>query len=144
VHGVLEHLTNREVEKAVLRRAFVKASHYGMDIMGRGGGIGGGASNPSPATITINNSSMEGGSSPKSLKIDPMLIADIYRDMIIPLTKDVEIRYIFRRLNQRPPTPDTYYHLCRGPMDAFDGYEKLRNMNASAISDSYREFFSPS
>ena len=52
-------------------------------------------------------------------KIEPMLIADIYRDMIIPLTKDVEVRYLFYRVGILPPAPDTYFSLCRGPLDAF-------------------------
>ena len=81
-----------KVERRVLRRAFVKASTYGQDITGTTEGY----------------------------KIDPMLIADIYRDMIIPLTKDVEVRYLFHRVGFSPPTPDTYYSRCRGPLDAFD------------------------
>lgn len=79
----------------------MKASHYGRDI-----------------TDTSECS-----------KIDPMLIADIYRDMIIPLTKDVEVRYIYRRLGVSPPPPDTYYEYCRGPMDAFDDIEALKKYN---------------
>ena len=100
VMGILKMLTNKEVERGVIRRAFLKASQYGKDI----------TSPPAPsaaaAAVTApdppKNSSfaamfrsvdmkMEG------YKVDPMLIADIYRDMIIPLTKDVEVRYLFRR-----------------------------------------------
>ena len=43
----------------MLRRAFTKASTYGQDVTGASEGC----------------------------KVDPMLIAEIYRDMIIPLTK---------------------------------------------------------
>lgn len=39
--------------------------------------------------------------------------------MIIPLTKDVEVRYLFNRVGVEPPTPDTYFNLCAGPYDAF-------------------------
>lgn len=95
VTGLMAQLTNVEVERRVLRRAFVKASTYGQDITGLTEGF----------------------------KVDPMLIADIYRDLIIPLTKDVEVRYLFLRVGIDPPSPDTYYHLCRGPMDAFDDPE---------------------
>jgi chorismate mutase len=63
VTGIVDLLTNVEVEKRVLRRAFVKASTYGQDITGLTEGF----------------------------KVEPMLLADIYRDMIIPLTKDVEV-----------------------------------------------------
>ena len=91
--GIIQLLTNTDVERKVLRRAYVKASTYGQDISGEKQGY----------------------------KVDPMLIADIYRDMIIPLTKDVEVRYLFNRLNIEPPPPDTYFELCRGPLDAFEG-----------------------
>eukprot|EP00981_Chlorochromonas_danica_P000771 scaffold183_cov174-Ochromonas_danica.AAC.4 len=96
--GVLEALTNVEVERGVLRRAFIKALHYGQDITG----------------------STEGS------KIEAKLIADIYRDMIIPMTKDVEVRYIYLRMGRHPPPPDVYYAHCRGPLDAFDDKEALR------------------
>mmetsp|Transcript_26180 Transcript_26180/g.57964 ORF Transcript_26180/g.57964 Transcript_26180/m.57964 type:complete len:327 (-) Transcript_26180:208-1188(-) len=98
--GILQLLTNVEVERGVLRRAFVKASRYGQDIKGT-----------EPADTK---------------KIDPMLIVDIYRDMIIPLTKDVEVRYLFHRLGAAPPSPDTYYEHCRGPLDAFEGGEMAK------------------
>eukprot|EP01038_Epipyxis_sp_PR26KG_P005595 gene5595-7723_t len=87
VIGILNNLTNKEVERAVIHRAYHKASTYGQDITGTTEGF----------------------------KVQPMLIADIYRDMIIPLTKDVEVRYLFLRLGKTPPPPDTYYEYCRGP-----------------------------
>lgn len=100
VTAIVDLLTNVEVERRVLRRAFVKASTYGQDITGTTEGY----------------------------KIDPMLIADIYRDMIIPLTKDVEVRYLFHRVGVSPPTPDTYYSRCRGPLDAFDDPRALEEL----------------
>ena len=103
VAGVVAKLTNQEVERNVLRRAFVKASTYGQDIV---------STNPA-ATPPVP-------SGPTGYKIEPMLIADIYRDLIIPLTKDVEVRYLYHRCGVPPPTPDLYYTLCRGPTDAFE------------------------
>ena len=49
-----------------------------------------------------------------------MLIAELYRDMIIPLTKDVEVKYLYERVGFDPPPQDNYFHLCRAPLDAFD------------------------
>ena len=98
VAAILELLTNVEVERRVLRRAFVKASTYGQDITGTTEGY----------------------------KVEPMLIADIYRDMIIPLTKDVEVRYLFRRCGRAPPSAAEYMDKCRGPLDAFDDPESLK------------------
>ena len=103
--AIVDLLTNVEVERRVLRRAFAKASTYGQDITGTTEGY----------------------------KIDPMLIADIYRDMIIPLTKDVEVRYLFHRVGCIPPTPDTYYSRCRGPLDAFDDPKVLEELIVAPI-----------
>lgn len=114
VLGVLELLTNREVERAVLRRAFLKASTYGQDIF-----------SPPTASSTSNSTSMQtsiASNSGGSRKVDPMLIADLYRDMIIPLTKDVEVRYLFHRVGLTPPPPESYYAHCRAPLDAFEDF----------------------
>lgn len=54
-----------------------------------------------------------------------MLIVDIYRDMIIPLTKDVEVRYLYRKLQRKSPEPTSYYPYCRGPLDAFKDVKHL-------------------
>jgi chorismate mutase len=93
--GIIQALTNVEVERKVIRRAFAKASTYGQDVT-------------------------DAGETHLALKVEPMLIADIYRDMIIPLTKDVEVRYLYNRVGLTPPPPDTYFELCRGPADSFD------------------------
>lgn len=96
VAGILALLTNTEVERKVLRRSHLKASTYGQDV-------------------SVSDTSGEG-----ERKVDPMLIADLYRDMIIPLTKDVEVRYLYNRVGAEPPSPDTYFHICAGPRDAFE------------------------
>lgn len=108
VAAVVAKLTNQEVERNVLRRAFVKASTYGQDIVSTNPSISQSGTSPSP------------NPNPTGYKIEPMLIADIYRDLIIPLTKDVEVRYLYHRCGVPPPPPDIYYSLCRGPTDAFD------------------------
>ena len=93
--GVIKLLTNVEVEKKVLKRAYAKASTYGQDI---------GVTGPSLDTDA-------------GYKVDPKLIADIYRDMIIPLTKDVEVRYLYHRAGAVAPPASTYLDDCRGPVD---------------------------
>lgn len=104
VIGILNLLTNVEVERGVIRRAFMKASTYGQDL-----------SSATAINQRINNNLQ----SETNYKVDPMLISDTYRDMIIPLTKDVEVRYLFQRLGETPPPPDTYYEYCYGPTDSF-------------------------
>ena len=36
-------------------------------------------------------------------KVDPAVIESVYRDIVIPLTKDVEVAYLFRRCGKEPP-----------------------------------------
>lgn len=69
--GILEKLTNREVETAVLKRIGHKAATYGRDV-----------DDQSPAC-----------------GLDPTIVQSIYSDYIIPLTKDVEIEYLLVRAN---------------------------------------------
>lgn len=98
--GVLELLTNKAVEEKVLQRAFMKASTYGSDIeipvsspvdggkSGRGDGGGGACA-------------VKGE---RNFKVEPQTIVDIYRDTVIPLTKDVEILYLFQRTGYPCPS----------------------------------------
>jgi len=85
VKGLIEMLTNVEVEQRVLRRSSLKASAYGTDISGETEGY----------------------------KVDPSLISNIYRDMIIPLNKEVQVRYLYRRVGLSPPDVATYKHLLK-------------------------------
>lgn len=83
--------------------------------------------------MLILNGSHFGLGLTEGYKVEPMLIADIYRDLIIPLTKDVEVRYLFLRVGVDPPAPDLYYHLCRGPLDAFDDPDSTKLLIAPSI-----------
>ncbi len=67
--GIMELLTDRDVEERLLARVKRKAETYGQD----------------PGDIT------------KSYKIEPLHVAEIYRRWIIPLTKDVEVDYLLIR-----------------------------------------------
>lgn len=77
--GVMVLLTNAAVEAQVVRRARVKAATYGRD----------------PA-LAVEDA--------QGVKVDPAVIETIYRNFIIPLTKDVEVAYLFRRCGKEPPT----------------------------------------
>ena len=79
----MELLTNREVERKVLQRAKLKASTYGQDISG---------------STSINQTGEE------HYKVEPSIIASIYRNLIIPLTKEVEVRYLYQRTGREYPT----------------------------------------
>jgi len=76
--GVMELLTNAAVEKKVLKRTQAKADTYG--------------------TEPVEDEALK-----KQGKVDPTAIEDIYRKFIIPLTKDIEVAYLFQRCGREPP-----------------------------------------
>lgn len=70
-NGIGDAITNEKVEKKVLERLRLKAKTYGTD--------------PSIAT--------DG-----PVKIDSDAVVNMYRDHVIPLTKEVEVEYLMQRL----------------------------------------------
>ncbi|ODV77566.1 chorismate mutase [Suhomyces tanzawaensis NRRL Y-17324] len=73
VAGIEASITNSAVEQKILERLIEKGESYGTDP------------------------SMKFSQNPQS-KVKPELIAQLYKDWIIPLTKKVEIDYLLRRL----------------------------------------------
>lgn len=74
--GIWDLLTDVKVEDILYKRVENKARNYGS------GGV------------------LDGGPRDE-FKVDPMVIANLYRDFIIPLTKDVEVDYILHRYGAR-------------------------------------------
>ncbi|KAG0222795.1 chorismate mutase aro7 [Actinomortierella wolfii] len=77
--GIMELLTNRKVEEALLRRLRRKAMIYGADITESGD------------IIPEQNSAAS--------KISPDVVVDLYERFVIPLTKEVEVEYLMKRLD---------------------------------------------
>ncbi|KAG5178359.1 chorismate mutase [Tribonema minus] len=77
--GVNELLTNKAVEKKVIERALNKATAYAQEITWE-------------------------GAAGSRFKVRPEAISAIYKDIIIPLTKDVEILYLFQRTGYTCPS----------------------------------------
>ena len=108
--AVMKLLTNSLVEERVLRRAKIKAATYGREplmtqlpvekLSECGNDVSFVAAAAASAVATamdaLESRQLEG-------KIDPAIIEEIYRDFIIPLTKDVEVDYLFRRCGRDPP-----------------------------------------
>jgi len=69
--GINELLTNDLVEERVCQRARIKTVAFGQDAF-------------SDADV--------------GFKVAPNVIVELYRDMIIPLTKQVQVRYLFERV----------------------------------------------
>lgn len=75
--GVRNLLTNSTIEEKVIRRAGMKATMYGQEV------------NEYGFVSDVKKSTAQ--------KIDPSIIEQIYREFIIPLTKDIEVEYLFKR-----------------------------------------------
>jgi len=69
--GILEKLTNAEVEKKLLQRVYNKASTYGQET-----GV---------------------SDADKKYKIEPSRVEELYREYVVPLTKEVEVLYLIER-----------------------------------------------
>lgn len=76
--GIWNRITNEQVENQVLQRIYVKASTYGKD--------------PCSSASATKTSQAER----RFLK--PETIRDIYRDIVIPMTKNVQVAYLMRRI----------------------------------------------
>ncbi|RZC71808.1 hypothetical protein C5167_034984 [Papaver somniferum] len=74
---LMQLLTYEEVEASVKRRVEMKTKTYGQEV---------------------NTSENTDGSDPV-YKIRPSLVADLYGDWIMPLTKEVQVAYLLRRLD---------------------------------------------
>lgn len=70
-------LTYETVEETIKKRVEMKTKTYGQEIV---------------------CSSEEDGADPV-YKIKPRLVADLYGDWIMPLTKEVQVEYLLRRLD---------------------------------------------
>ncbi|KAF9174426.1 chorismate mutase aro7 [Mortierella sp. AD011] len=79
--GIMELLTNRTVEGALLKRLRRKAMIYGHDITESG-------------EIVLDDQQPE-----QNQKIRADVVVDLYERFVIPLTKEVEVDYLLQRLD---------------------------------------------
>jgi chorismate mutase len=68
--AIMDLLTDRAVELKVIERVKLKASTFGQDL----------------------------NSDEKMLRLDPDAVGDLYDEWVMPLTKDVEVEYLLKRL----------------------------------------------
>ena len=111
-NGVMVLLTNEEVKKQVLTWARLKASTYGREPLmsslpkvERADGDHSTAiiAAAAAAAVVAAVEAMQTGGSAMKGKVDPSIIECIYRQLIIPMTKDVEVAYLFLRCGKKPP-----------------------------------------
>jgi len=96
--GVMKLLTNAVVEKKVLKRARRKAATYGREPSME--------SNPSDTAVGLGDDDSD-----EQGKVDPAVIEDIYKKFVIPLTKDIEVAYLFQRCGRDPPPEYAPYRM---------------------------------
>jgi chorismate mutase len=129
--GVMELLTNEAVEHSVVRRARLKAATYGQEpLLSHLPPIFGGESVSSTNASHTDTSSIVAAAAASAVvaalealqhqqqfedgdtrsavrdfgaKVDPGVIESVYRDIIIPMTKVIEVAYLFRRCGKEPP-----------------------------------------
>ncbi|PRW32941.1 chorismate mutase [Chlorella sorokiniana] len=77
--AIMDLLTDRAVELKVIERVRLKAATFGQDLGSSSDGSG------------------AGGSS--SYKVRPEVVAALYEQWVMPLTKQVEVEYLLRRLD---------------------------------------------
>ncbi|QLL31367.1 hypothetical protein HG536_0B02300 [Torulaspora globosa] len=70
VNGIMQNITNAAVEEKILERLTTKADVYGVDPTNKEG----------------------------DRRITPEYLVKIYKEIVIPLTKEVEVEYLLRRL----------------------------------------------
>ncbi|CEM30953.1 unnamed protein product [Vitrella brassicaformis CCMP3155] len=75
--GLMKLLTNQTVEDKLLERVRLKASTYGQEV-------GKTAANTDEGYF----------------KVDPQVIVEVYRDFVMPLTKEVQVAYLLSRLDK--------------------------------------------
>ena len=111
--GVMELLTNAKVEEQVLTRARLKATTYGREpLMASMPKVEGGdddnasiiAAAAASAVVTAMEAMKKSDDDAQIKgKVDPVVIESIYRELIIPMTKDIEVAYLFLRCGREPP-----------------------------------------
>ena len=117
--GVMKLLTDPIVEEKVLRRARLKAATYGTEpllselppIEGTDATSTLVAAAAASAVVAALSALklVENGNDPnhyshhRSSKVDPSVIEHLYRTIIIPMTKDIEVAYLFYRCGKMPP-----------------------------------------
>lgn len=83
--GLMAFITKKDVEERNIRRVILKARTFSQNIS---------ASDEGQLAPTV--------SADTTYKLDPKYIGEVFRDFLMPLTKDVEVDYLLARLDQVP------------------------------------------
>eukprot|EP00887_Chlorella_sp_A99_P000296 scaffold13.g296.t1 len=107
--GIMVLLTDRAVEVKVLERVKLKAATFGQDlsnpaaVAATAAALGGYAATGGGGAAGASLSSA-GGDGAAASKVPPEVVGQAYEEFIMPLTKEVEVQYLLRRLD----VPDSW------------------------------------
>ncbi|KAJ1729312.1 chorismate mutase aro7 [Coemansia biformis] len=96
---LMELLTNTRVEELLLKRLKAKAIIYGQDLSAASAGANG-STNGSGMLLDDAAAAAAAGSERVKTRVDFDLVVSLYRDYVIPLTKEVEVEYLLHRLDR--------------------------------------------
>jgi len=82
--ALMDMLTFPTVEDAIKKRVEMKTRTYGQEVK-----VG----------MEEKEEEEEEGNESHVYKISPILVGDLYGDWIMPLTKEVQVEYLLRRLD---------------------------------------------
>jgi len=81
-NSLMDLLTFKAVEEKVKKRVEKKARTFGQDV-----------------TLEVNAGKQQVTASDSECKVDPTVLSKLYDQWVMPLTKDVEVEYLLRRLD---------------------------------------------
>ncbi|CAN6271677.1 unnamed protein product [Urochloa humidicola] len=82
INSLMDLLTFKAVEEKVKKRVEKKARTFGQNV-----------------TLEDNAGKQESTASDSECKVDPTVLSKLYDQWVMPLTKDVEVEYLLRRLD---------------------------------------------
>lgn len=101
--GIMRLLTDEAVERRVVERVVRKAAAFGQDISDGAGGDTGAAAAAAAAAANAAAATADGGdggsSGGKTFKVRPDAFGELYDKIVMPMTKDVQVEYLLRRLD---------------------------------------------
>ncbi|KAJ1826612.1 chorismate mutase aro7 [Coemansia sp. RSA 2599] len=100
---LMELLTNSRVEEQLLKRLKAKALIYGQDLSSASLNPDGSINANGRALLGLNSlsaASSEVSDDRVKTRVDYDLVVSLYRDYVIPLTKEVEVDYLLHRLDR--------------------------------------------
>ncbi len=100
--AIMDLLTDRAVELKVIERVKLKAATFGQDLTSGASSVRSGDGSGNGSSGSRGGSGNDAAEGTMRYKIPPEAVAQLYEQWVMPLTKDVEVEYLLRRLEVEP------------------------------------------